>query len=596
MERLAENPDSEEAARIMSLVLAQLKFGTDSKVGHPGNLITHTPNYFSEPTIDLPRIADSLASEIKAGHMAGPLRQTDHPDVKINGLMAVPKPSGDRRQIGNLSSPHGQSFNDGIPEEALLEWPVHQTSARAFSNMVVNAGWNSVMSKSDMVAAYKTLPVCMKQRSLQFFSFLGALFMDLRMIFGDRLACMFFDRLHYCIIHFMVRDRVPIPARAVGRAVDDVPSVVPAGAGHLGIAFTTEYRKQLALLNILAAKNDPLCIKAFEGSHAGEVLGIFFNTATMTWSLPSQKTAKLLLLLRQAQEHGVQFSLSDVDVLHGRLVHFSQLARPVLLFADELINFLKVLLEEHKASTHRQRRKVSAPMPRDLQYDCSVLYAIVSDSFKHPLPILRSPTSPPINSILIFPDASGDWKSNASLGILVPQHGPYKPLVASLRIPYYFLAMKDSLGHSATHKSTTLESLSFLATLCLEPWRWLGTDMNFKVDNLAASLAVAKGRSKTDVWATTVIRAARGLAAALGATIHCEWIPRRSSRETVIADELSHCRTACLSPMELTAFLSGGHICFPDPILSWMANPGQDSSLGLACLRWIRKQYPFLQF
>ena len=233
MNRLANISASKPAARIMGLVLDQLKYGTDSKVGHPGNQRTHTPNYFSEPSIDLPRIADSLASEIKAGHMAGPLKPSDHADVKINGLMAVPKPSGDRRQIGNLSSPRGQSFNDGVPEEALLEWPVHQTSARAFSNMVANAGWNSIMSKSDMVAAYKTLPVCKRQRSLQFFSFLGALFMDLRMIFGDRLACMFFDRLHYCIIHFMVRDRVPIPARAVGRAVDDVPSVVPVGAGRL---------------------------------------------------------------------------------------------------------------------------------------------------------------------------------------------------------------------------------------------------------------------------------------------------------------------------------------------------------------------------
>ena len=579
----------------MGLVLNQLKFGTDSKVGHPGNQITHTPNYFSEPTIDLPRIADSLASEVKAKHMAGPLKQADHPDVKINGLMAVPKPSGDRRQIGNLSSPPGKSFNDGVPKEALLEWPVYQTSARAFSDMVAKAGWFSIMSKSDMVAAYKTLPVCMSQRSLQFFSFLGALFMDLRMVFGDRLACMYFDRLHFCIIHFMVRDRVPMPARAVGRAVDDVPSVVPAGAGHLGAAFTTEYRKQLALLNIQAAKNDPLCIKAFEGSQAGEVLGIFFDTASMSWYLPAQKTSKLLLLLRQAQEPGAHFSLSDVEALHGRLVHFSQLARPALLFADELINFLKALLKEHEASNHKQRSKVSAKIPLDLKYDCSILYSIVSDSFRRPLPILRSPSTPPINSILVFPDASGDWMSNASLGIFVPQHGPFQPLVASLRIPYYFLAKKDSSGHSATHKSTTLESLSFLATLCLEPWRWLGADMNYQVDNLAASLAVLKGRSKTDLWATTVIRAARGVAAALGATIYCEWIPRRSSRETVIADELSHCRTACLSPKELTAFLSGCHIRFPDPILSWMENPKQDLSLGLACLSWIRKQHPFLQ-
>ena len=204
-ERMQSTPGCEQAAAIMRLVLEQLNWGTDSKVGPPGNQVTHTTIYFSEPAIDLPRIADSLASEIKSKHMAGPLMKKDCPGVKINGLMAMPKPSGDRRQVGNLSSPHGQSFNDGIPEAALLEWPVFQTSAHAFSDMVARAGWNSIMSKSDMVAAYKTLPVCIGQRHLQYFCFLGALFVDLRMVFGDHLACMYFDRLHYCIIHFMVQ-------------------------------------------------------------------------------------------------------------------------------------------------------------------------------------------------------------------------------------------------------------------------------------------------------------------------------------------------------------------------------------------------------
>ena len=593
-ERLQVTPGCEQAAEIMRVVLEQLTFGTDSKVASPGNQITFTQNYFSEPVVDIPRIADSLASEIKAKHMAGPLKMIDYTEVKVNGLMAVPKPSGDRRQVGNLSSPSGRSFNDGIPEAALLEWPVFQTSARAFSDMVARAGWGCIMSKSDMVAAYKTLPVCTSQRSLQNFCFLGALFVDLRMIFGDRLACMYFDRLHYCIIHFMVLQRVPIPARAVGRAVDDVPSVVPAGAGHLATLFTEEYRRQLSLLNIQAAKVDPLCIKAFEGKKKGEVLGITFDTNTMCWSLPAQKTASLLKLLDKAAFSETNISLHDIDVLHGRLVHFSQLARPVLLFADEVIQFLKALLTEYKNSTFKEREKVSAKVPKNMSYDCRILYTIVSDAFKNPLPILKPLTPPPIDSIPIFPDASGDWEANASVGIFVPHHGQYPPLVASLRIPFFFLAKKDSLGHSTTHKSTTLECLSFLAALCLEPWRWQGMELDFHVDNLAATLALPRGRSRKDPWATTLIRAARGVAAALGATIHCEWTPRRSSRGSLLADELSHCRTACLTPKELAAFLSGGHIRFPDPILSWMRNPQQDEYLGFSCWSWIRKQYPFI--
>ena len=97
--RVSESQGGAAASKIMQQVMDQLVNGADSLVGHPGNKITSTPNFFSFPAIDLPRIVDSLATEIKAGHMAGPLHPASHPDVKINGLMAVPKQSGDRRQV-----------------------------------------------------------------------------------------------------------------------------------------------------------------------------------------------------------------------------------------------------------------------------------------------------------------------------------------------------------------------------------------------------------------------------------------------------------------------------------------------------------------
>ena len=141
------------------------------------------------------------------------------------------------------------------------------------------------------------------------------------------------------------------------------------------------------------------------------------------------------------------------------------------------------------------------------------------------------------------------------------------------------------------HNTTLLESLSFLATLCIDPARF-SQELVCKVDNLASTLALPRGRSKKDKWATTVIRAAGVVAAGLGATIHTSWIPRCSSREAVVADDLSHCRTAHLSAAELTAFLKEGHISFPDPILSWMENPRPDPSLGVRCLHCIKKMNP----
>ena len=136
---------------------------------------------------------EALATEVKAGNMAGPMNPEDFPNTKVNAFMAIPKPSGHRRQVGNLSTPKGRSFNDGIPEAVLNTWEVTPTSAKQFSYKIARAGRNVVMSKSDMVNAYKTIKVCMEQRNLHGFQFCGKLFINLCLIFGDQAACMWYD-------------------------------------------------------------------------------------------------------------------------------------------------------------------------------------------------------------------------------------------------------------------------------------------------------------------------------------------------------------------------------------------------------------------
>ena len=436
------------------------------------------------------------------------------------------------------------------------------------------------------------MPVCLRQRPLQYFKFMGALFLDLRLVFGDKAACMFFDRMHYCIIQFMVLPRAYLPAAAVGRAIDDVPTVVPASAGEASSAFVREYRLQLEKLNIGAAPVDPLCIKAFDGSIKGEVLGVAFKTDTMTWSISAQKTSTLVTLLKRTARAPAVLNLHQAEQLLGLLSNFAQLARPVYIFADELINFLRLLLADMDIASVHKREEISGEVPPVLQSDCKLLISIIQDAHKSGLPILIPSPPVPITAIPIFTDASGELTNNASLGILVPRHGAQAPLVASLRIPFYFLHAHDEDSHSTVHKTTCLESLSYLATLCIDPARFVHQEVDFNVDNLATTIALPRGRSKKDKWASTLIRAARVVAAALGTTIHTTWIPRCSSREAVIADDLSHCKTANLSKSELAAFLDKGHISFPDPILQWMQNPRTDHLLGVSCLKWIRREYP----
>ena len=104
------------------------------------------------------------------------------PGAKINGFMSVAKPDGSHRQVGNLSLPKGKSFNDGIHQNTLKIWSFQQTTSKQIANMISRAGPNCMMSCSDMVSAYKNLPVTIDQRKLQVFRFCGKEFVDLCLV------------------------------------------------------------------------------------------------------------------------------------------------------------------------------------------------------------------------------------------------------------------------------------------------------------------------------------------------------------------------------------------------------------------------------
>ena len=579
------------AVPLLRSVLDQLQKGADSGVGPPGTSITKCNNLFSEPD-DCKKMADALATEVKGGNLAGPMDPDDFPDTKINAFMAIPKASGHRRQVGNLSAPEGSSFNDGIPESVLDTWRVTQTTAKQFSHKVTRAGRNAVMSKCDMVNAYKTIKVCMQQRWLQGFQFCGKLFLDLCLIFGDQAACMWYDRFHFCILCFFVLPNTTIPTSAVGETVDDITAVVLDRGERALAKFVNTYRQELASLNIKAAPSDPECVKAFDGSRIGEILGVTFSTKNMTWNLGLRKTKKLADMLWRFSSRAA-LSLHEAEVLVGEVEYFSQLAPPITLLTGHLREFLNNIICLHTAAEHKSRDRTQLATTAEVRNACRTLAAIVKDTADHPLPILLQ-ISQDLLALPIFTDASGHLSSNPSMGILIERQNRTQPLVASLRYPYKFLHSFDKHGHAVYHKSTLLEALGPLATLLLRPGRFRGLSVSFKQDSQSAVLALTRGRSPSDELTTTIVRASRVVAAYLHCGISAEWIPRRSNRQSVIADDLTHNLTSSLNKDELDSYLELSAVAFPLPILQWMDNPVEDHTLGRKCVLWVSTHYPDL--
>ena len=277
-------------------MLCQLSEGATSEVSGAGLSPINEENNFAEPDIDKPRVLDSLLQAVRMGTISGPHKATPELTKRINSFLSVPKPGGERRQVGDMSRPEGKSFNCNVNPALASCWPMSQLSAKQFSYMVVRMGKDSYMGKSDLSQAYKCIPVCTEQRELQRFQFGNRIFEELRLIFGDTYAPMYFDRFHHIILIAFVTMPNNIPRCIWDKCIDDVPLVVPENRQYWLEKYFVHYREVCNKLGVKVSPTDNSS-KSFESSQSGEVLGIFFQTRTMTWSFPEEKRRKLILLV-----------------------------------------------------------------------------------------------------------------------------------------------------------------------------------------------------------------------------------------------------------------------------------------------------------
>ena len=594
IDELVLSGEEQGLINIMKDIGLQLSNGASSSVGSPGNAHTHVRNSFSDPLKQLPRVADALASWIKAGHVAGPLFDIEVGKYKYNSLMAVKKAGDHIRVVGNLKAPPGEAFNDGIPEERLKEWPVTMLTPAKFAKKIVNAGPNALMACSDMKDAYKMLPVSLDQRELQAYDFCGATFIELKLIMGDKLACSMFDKFHHTILEAFVRPLANFPPIAQGRTVDDIPSVVPPNARHALTSFVSSYRACLELLGIEAAADDPTCTKAFDCSTCGEVLGIRFDTQSFTWSLPSDKLYNLVTSIREIAADDYKHSLRELEIVMGRLNHVAQLCPPLKTYISEAT----CLMAEHMGAfsngkgliNDAQRDSHRFMVTPDVRTDLLMVAAVLADTVNHPLPIMDPDPPIPLCSVPVFPDASGHigGPTSPALGVFFPPFDMNHAAAYSLPFPTEFL-LKSNGEALVADTTSTLEALGILLPMVIDPHRCVGKALHFNIDNIAVVFSFHKRRSK-DRLAHTLIRAAYLVAGALSSRLFVSWVPRRSDESSKIADDLTHSdfrSVLDLFPQATKKTFES----FPPPISKWMRDPVHDRDLGHAIIAWMASYY-----
>ncbi len=222
-------------------------------------------------------ITDNIATWVSEGYAAGPFDSPPCSNFRVNPLIAVVQP-GKVRPVLDVSSPNGESFNSSVC--GFETETVKMASARQFSQLILDCGHGAIMSKHDLVAAYKQVPCRVADLRLQGFSWLGKYFVETRQVFGARTSVCNYDIVGETLKLLALLES-GIPPAFVLRQVDDVPAVAPAGSG-ICERFSKTYKKVCNDLNVKLAPDCPLMDKAFTCQTRGKVLGVKFDTTDLT--------------------------------------------------------------------------------------------------------------------------------------------------------------------------------------------------------------------------------------------------------------------------------------------------------------------------
>ncbi len=115
-------------------------------------------------------MTDNIATWIVKKYAAGPFDSPPCPLFRTNQLLAVVQPSK-VRPVLNVSLPKDDSFNSNIVKSDLEK--VKMSSASEFATALYKSGKGAVMSKFDLVVAYKQVPFKIEDLRLQGFMWLN---------------------------------------------------------------------------------------------------------------------------------------------------------------------------------------------------------------------------------------------------------------------------------------------------------------------------------------------------------------------------------------------------------------------------------------
>ena len=523
-------------------------------------------------------VTDTIASWVKKGFVAGPFLTPPLSNFRSNSILAIPQ-SNKTRVCINLSLPEGRSFNDNIGKFDLEK--IKMASARNFGYTLIKAGRNSRFAKTDIVDAYKNIPARIQDLRYQGFCWENRFFIELRQIFGASSAVQNFDILGNTV-KTLAQVKSNVPASFILRQLDDTPVVGPKDTRWCE-SFYNSYLDICKKINLTLADNCPSHEKAFGVSTFGKVLGINFNSNSLTWYLPEDKRLKRLTAIEGIRS-STELNLKQMQSLMGSLNFISSMCPFLNIFKFNLNKALSDL-------TNNQKIQMNNKMGKDLQIWTNFL-----SSKENWLPICHEKTDPPLASIRITTDAAGFpnnsiWTSQIGCGGICQDYDGNTIMAFQQFWPKKFITVAtDSNKKRFGNKTSTLEILAILMPFLLIPKKLKNIHVSIFTDNTSCVFGLTDGYTRNDEYASIIIRGIYLICGYLGTIIHPIHCPRRSSWESNTADNLTRMSTTSALEEHLLRHLPKQEI--PICLQNWFVNPTDNWDLSNQLLYHVMNKCP----
>ena len=457
---------------------------------------------------------------------------------------------------------------------------VFMSSPVLVARKLVKLGNGCYMSMIDHSSAYKLIPVKFGHLWLQGFIWMGQIFIETSQIFGARSSVPNYDRFHYCFAEI-----VKVHGRNLvvfyERQLDDM---IMMASTYSECKFITDiYIENAKKINLpLAPFNKP--DKAFLNSQTGVVLGMYFDTRNMSYSLPNCKSDKFLHIISSALK-AEKLSQKKMQQILGVINNVTQMSHSLKFFREPLVLDLKKTYHDPDESV----------VLSDISRRFLCMWLQILCDLRHGFPMSTAEPFPPASCLSFACDAAGGAAivQGATFEVGVGAVGFVYPYEASVSDLFYaaqcfwprpFITfLRDCNDRLFGNKTTCLETLGVFLPLFHNLKLILNKPVRVLVDNVAVYWAYTNGRSRKDPYTSLLVYILNMLASTFNFHLYIVHVKRVSTFPALVADTFT--RSDPKGRLLFQDFPLPLANVWPPSLLEWMADPRLDWDLGERVVR-----------